>query len=489
MYRTGDLVRLLPEGDLQFLERIDLQIKVRGYRIEPGEIEAVLRQGPAVVDAAVMHRKDVTGIEYIVAYVTGTDGAVIDPERLRAICGRLLPAYMMPSQIMVLNEMPLTPHGKIDRTALPEPGRIVATMGNEFIGPRTDTERALVTIWERVLRRSPVGIRDDFFSLGGHSLLALRLLGEVEQCFGCAFPLLTFFQHPTIEVLATLIESNIPGVASSTLVELRHGEDEPPLILVHPTGGSVHWYMDLVHELHSPRSVFGLQAAGLDAEEEPDASIETMVTRYAAAVRAHHPPGPVVVAGWSLGVIVAYALAVRLLQTGYDVMMLGVLDQGPEPPVRHDPADSAELLEDIFGTPLGIDATYLRTMPEEDRYMYVLRLARKKGLVPVTVRRKQFMRYLRLNQIEGHAWRGYKPEPYPGRITLFRSEESGNENGIVNGWGLLARDGVEVVDVPGDHLSMMHPPHVRILAARLDEAMAAAYGQWKRSICQETPMS
>jgi surfactin family lipopeptide synthetase C len=489
MYRTGDLVRLLPDGDLLFLERADLQIKMRGYRIEPGEIEAVLRQDPAIADAAVMCRKDRTGNEYLAAYVTGRVGATVDSERLRATCARTLPSYMLPSHFVILDQMPLTPHGKIDRSVLPEPEREVETKNSERLIARTETERMLVTIWEKILHRSPIGIRDDFFSLGGHSLLALRLLGEVEQGFGCSFPLLTFFQHPTIEALASIIDSSAPTAAASTLVELWHGGDEPPLLLVHPTGGSVHWYVDLVHELPHPRAVYGLQAVGLDGAEDPDTSIDTMVARYAAAVKAQYPSGPVSVAGWSLGVIVAYALAVRLLQMGYEVIMLGVIDQGPEPPISRDPADSAELLADIFGAPLGIDADFLRTMPDEDRYLHVLRLARKKGLVPFTLRRKQFMRYLRLNMLEGNAWRAYKPAPYPGRITLFRSEETREDSRIIAGWEKLASEGVEVVDVPGDHLSMMHSPYVRTLAARLDEAMVAAHTLFKRTTCLGTPTS
>lgn len=487
MYRSGDRVRLLPDGNLLFLERVDFQVKIRGYRIELGEIEAVLRENPVVADAVVLCRKDGSGGEYLVAYVVRRDGAAVAPETLGAACAHRLPAYMVPSRFVVLEHFPLTANGKVDRPALPEPEGESVTSGETTIAPRTATERTLVAVWERILRRQPVGVRDDFFAIGGHSLLALRLLGEVEKECGRSFSLLTFFQHPTIEVLATLIDSTAPAEAGSPLVELRSGTDLPPLFVVHPTGGSVHWYVAMVHELPHPWPVFGLQAAGLAGEEAPDASIEEMVARYAAAIRAHCPPGPVFIAGWSLGVIVAYALAVRLQHTGYDVVMLAVMDHGPEPPVRRDPADSAELLEDIFGEPLGVDAAFLRTMAEEERYIYVLRLARRHGLVPLTVRRKQFMRYLRLNQMEGHAWRAYQPETYPGRITLFRSEEAAGDPAMGSGWERLARDGVGVVDVPGDHLSMMRLPHVRILASRLDTAMTAAYEQWKIRSCPVTP--
>lgn len=486
MYRTGDRVRLLPDGNLTFIERVDLQIKVRGYRIEPGEIEAVIRSDPAVGDVIVLCRKTGTGGEHLVAYVTRGDGAGIDPEDLRQVCARKLPSYMVPSHVVVMDAFPVTANGKVDRSALPEP-RDVAEQQHGYMGARTPTEQGLVAIWERVLQRHPVGIHDDFFTLGGHSLRALQLLGEVEKQFGHSFPLLTFFQHPTVEVLAALIDSAAPVAAGSPLVTLRHGQGAPPLFLVHPTGGSVHWYVDLVHALPRERPVYGLQAAGLEGDDEPDLTIEAMVTRYCAAIHEMHASGQVHIAGWSLGVIIGYALAVRLVQRGYDVLSLGVIDQGPEPPVRRDPADSAELLEDIFGESLGVDAGFLRTMPDEDRYLYVLRLARKKGLVPVTVRRKQFMRYLRLNQTEGHAWRAYEVEPYPGRIALFCADDDGQGAVYEEGWRALAAGGVESIRVPGDHLSMMRPPHVQVLASRLDDTMAVADEQWKRAACHVIP--
>lgn len=488
MYRTGDRVQLLADGNLLFLERVDLQIKVRGYRIEPGEIEAVIRQSPAVGEALVLSRNIGTGGAQLVAYVTRRDGLSVDPGILRQTCAQQLPTYMVPSHVVVMDAFPVTANGKIDRSALPEPGN-VAEQQQGYMGARTATEHGLVAIWERVLQRHPVGIQDDFFALGGHSLRALQLLGEVEKQFGHTFPLLTFFQHPTIEVLAALIDSAAPVTTGSSIVMLRHGEGAPPLFLVHPTGGSVHWYVDLVHALPHDRPVYGLQAAGLEGDDEPDVSMEAMVTRYCAAIHEQYPPGPVHVAGWSLGVIIGYALAVRLLQGGYDVLTLGVMDQGPEPPVRRDPADSAELLEDIFGEPLGVDAAFLRTMPDEERSLYVLRLARRKRLVPVTVRRKQFMRYLRLNQVEGHAWRAYEAEPYPGRITLFCSDEDGQGMVYEQGWRTLALGGVERVVVPGDHLSMMRPPHVQALASRLDDTMTIADEQWKRAGCHAIPMS
>jgi amino acid adenylation domain-containing protein len=486
MYRTGDRVRLLPDDNLLFIDRVDLQIKLRGYRIEPGEIEAVLCTHPAVGDAAVLCMRDNDTGEYLAAYVTARDGMLLDPGALRDVCARKLPPYMVPVRYLVLEKFPITAHGKIDRSALPEP-EVAEDHSGAYVGPRTATERELVAIWEDILQRGQVGVQDNFFMLGGHSLLALRLLGEVEKKLGYSFPLLTFFQHPTIEVLASLIDCARPAAGGSLAVELKRGGADPPLVLVHPTGGSVHWYMDLVHELRTAGPVIGIQAAGLYDEEPPDGTIDEMVTRYSAAIRGIYPPGPIHVAGWSLGVIVAYALALRLVRHGYAMLMLGIMDQGPEPPMRHDPADAAELLGDIFGGPLGVDAAFLRTMSEDEQYLYVLRLARKRGLVPLTLRRKQFMRYLRLNMVEGHAWRTYTPEPYAGKITVFCSAEDAGTNVAGSGWATLATAGVDVIRVPGDHLTMMRQPHVKVLASRVDAAMNSAYEEWRKMACLLTP--
>jgi acyl carrier protein len=220
MYRTGDRVRWLRTGALEFLGRADDQVKVRGYRVELGEIEHVLREHPAVAQGVVMLRipvetaDGVTSEPVLVAYVVArSEGYAAahaeraTPDTLREWITARLPEYMVPSVIMVLDKIPLTANGKIDRRALPDPTAVSAA--NSYVAPRTETESALVAIWTDVLKKERVGITDNFMSLGGHSLLAIRVLGKLSRQFGLRLPLRTLFDAPTIESLGAIVDQEV----------------------------------------------------------------------------------------------------------------------------------------------------------------------------------------------------------------------------------------------------------------------------------------
>jgi amino acid adenylation domain-containing protein len=213
VYRTGDRVRRLADGTLEFLGRGDDQVKVRGYRVELGEIEQVLRAHPGVEQGIVLLRAQSEAVEpVLVAYavpkqagyaVSHTDRATT--EKLSAWLAAQLPEYMVPSAVVLLEALPLTANGKVDRSKLPEPGESAAA-GDTFVAPRTETERQLATIWQEVLKREQVGVTDNFLALGGHSLLAIRVLGRISKTFGVRLPLRALFETPTIEALAGAID-------------------------------------------------------------------------------------------------------------------------------------------------------------------------------------------------------------------------------------------------------------------------------------------
>jgi len=207
LYRTGDLARYLSEGEIEFLGRIDHQVKIRGFRIEPGEIEAALRRHPTLHQAVVIAREDLPGDKDLVAYVVPNQDATTTPSvgDLRSFLREKLPAYMVPSAIVVLEALPLTPNGKIDRRALPAPDPSSFRAENAYAAPRTPLEERLVEIWEEVLGLGRVGVRDNFFELGGHSLLATRVVSRVRAVFGVELPLLSLFEAPTIAGLAERI--------------------------------------------------------------------------------------------------------------------------------------------------------------------------------------------------------------------------------------------------------------------------------------------
>ncbi len=205
MYRTGDRVRWLADGRVDFLGRADFQVKVRGFRVEPGEVAAVLREHPSVHEALVVAREDVPGDKRLVAYVTAADGPRPEAEPLRAFLQQRLPAYMVPSAFVVLEALPLTPNGKVDRKALPAPDAAAPRDG--YVAPRTPVEEQLASLWADILRMPRVGVSDNFFELGGHSLLATQLVSRIRSTFGVELPLRALFEAPTIAALATRLES------------------------------------------------------------------------------------------------------------------------------------------------------------------------------------------------------------------------------------------------------------------------------------------
>lgn len=209
LYRTGDLVRRLPDGSVEFLGRGDDQVKVRGYRVELGEIEAALLGGPRVEQVAVVALPDAGGDTRVVAYVVGSVSTAADVEELRAAVAQRLPAYMVPAAVVPLDRLPLTPNGKLDRAALPAPEQVVLAGAAATVEPRTDTERAVAAIWADVLRLESVSVLDDFFGLGGHSLLATQVIARVRSTLGVQLPLPSLFLAPTVAGLAALVDERL----------------------------------------------------------------------------------------------------------------------------------------------------------------------------------------------------------------------------------------------------------------------------------------
>ncbi|HEU4536639.1 MAG TPA: non-ribosomal peptide synthetase, partial [Polyangiaceae bacterium] len=206
LYKTGDRARFRPDGAIEFLGRLDFQVKLRGQRVELGEVEAALRQQPAVQDAVAIVRDEVPGGQRLVAYVTGRAGEPPpEPEALRAALARALPAAMLPWPIRVLDAMPLSPSGKLDRRALPAPDVPHAASARDAVPPRTELERTIAAIWQEVLPVGQVGVDDNFFDLGGHSLLLTRVHHRLREATRQAFPMLLLFQYPTVASLAAAL--------------------------------------------------------------------------------------------------------------------------------------------------------------------------------------------------------------------------------------------------------------------------------------------
>ncbi len=466
MYRTGDRARFLSDGNLEFQGRVDDQVKIRGYRIELGEIESIVRQTPGVKEALVIVRDDSVGGGRIVAYVVPDDNVALTKDQLLSRVREFLPAYMIPSAVVTLERLPHLASGKIDRKSLPPPEAMQQEETPTRVPPRDALESKLCEIWEGVLQITPIGVNDNFFELGGHSFLALRLLALIEQEFGKEIPIVSLFQNPTIGEFARLLRDSEETSGGASLIELRKRDSAKAVFFIHPTGGSVHWYTDLAKSISGDIAVYGIQAAGLDGEEELDTTVEQMGARYANMILRSGADGPYIIAGWSLGVILAYETAQQIIARGKEVSSLVVMDQGPSIPIDREPQDDAELLVDIFSSYFPLDAASLRQLEIDEQYRVVLRKAKKAGLVPHLVSLQNFKRYIRINKTQSHAWRTYTPKPYPGSLWLVRAKDSdaGEGQPADMGWGSLARGGVEIFETPGDHISMMQKPHVQVLA-------------------------
>ncbi|MCK5844603.1 MAG: amino acid adenylation domain-containing protein, partial [Victivallales bacterium] len=214
MYRTGDLARWLPDGNIEFLGRIDHQIKIRGFRVELGEIETVLEKHPSLKNTVVIAREDTPGDQRLVGYVTALGNAAPDSATLRAFLKEHVPDYMVPSAIMILDALPLTPNGKVDRKALPAPDQSAYEAMQTWVEPATEAERKLVAIWSSVLRVEKIGAGDDFFELGGHSLLATQVLSRIRDVFDVELPLRNLFEFVTVRELAAAIDQATSGVSN-----------------------------------------------------------------------------------------------------------------------------------------------------------------------------------------------------------------------------------------------------------------------------------
>jgi amino acid adenylation domain-containing protein len=322
MYRTGDLARWRPDGTLEFLGRADDQVKVRGFRIEPGEIESVLTTHPRVAQAAVVVRDG-----RLVAYVVPGD-AVPEPAVLRQYAAARMPDYLVPPAYVVVDALPRTVNGKLDRAALPAPDLAALTTGRP---PRDRRETVLCGMFAELLGVESVGIDDDFFSLGGHSLLVGRLIGRIRTEFGVKLGIRAVFEAPTVAALAPRLTTQAGESAYETLLPLRTNGSGPPLFCVAPATGLAWAYAGLLTRLPD-RPLYGLQLVGA----EQHAGVAELAADLVAHLRSVQPAGPYHLLGASFGGLVAHEVAAQLEEQGHRVAVLALLDAFPFPESMRD---------------------------------------------------------------------------------------------------------------------------------------------------------
>ncbi|MFD7567557.1 amino acid adenylation domain-containing protein [Streptomyces tendae] len=467
MYRTGDRGRLRGDGQLEFWGRVDDQVKIRGYRIEPGEVEAVLGRCPGVARAAVVVRGVGAGAR-LVGYVVPEVGGGVGVEELRGFVAGCLPVHMVPSAFVVLDEMPLTVNGKVDRRGLPEP---VVEVSVRRV-PRTPYEQVVCGLFAEVLGVGSVGPEDSFFDRGGHSLLATRLVGRVRKVLGHHVPLRVLFEAPTPAALAVRLTDGGEDDSLDVLLPLRTSGSLPPLFCVAPASGLSWGYAGLLAHLGPDQPVYGLQSPGLAAAERAAGSIEELALRCLDAMRTVQGQGPYRLLGWSAGGVLAHELALRLREEGETVTLLALLDSYLTPPAR---GDDEETLLAQFAAELGHPEQ--TGAPDRERLAAWARRADGPlaSLSEAAVGRV-IDTYLRTSRLLAT----HRPRVYPGDVHLFVAEAERDAGSPDRGAGPVrsARPYVagEIVahGIDARHTGMIAPVSLRRIAGHLAPLLASA---------------
>jgi amino acid adenylation domain-containing protein len=482
MYRTGDRARWLADGDLEYLGRIDQQVKVRGYRVELGEIEAVLSRHPSVREAVVLMREDKAGDKRIVAYAAANGDSIPSGTELRAYLQRKLPEYMVPGSFVMLEKLPLTPSGKLNRKALPAPEAIGFEQERPYIAPRDEVELRLTGIWEKLFGVQGISIRDSFFDLGGHSLLGVQLMARIHEQFGSDMPLGFLLQNPTVERLASLLRQKTTAPRRTALVPIQPGGSRLPFFSVHPVGGNVLCYSELARLLGPEQPFYGFQLPDPADDVMPD-TIQAMAAHYVECLREVQPQGPYRLGGWSMGGVVAFEMARLLLEQGHRVELLALIDSFASSDIpRPENLDHDTLLrlfvedvEGLSGKSLGHSLDRSKHMDLNDALGLLLDEMRALEIVPSELSLTDLRAFFSSYTTNLKALLTYEPQEYAGKITLIKARDSALEQSheTALGWARFAMAGVEVHEIEGDHYSIINGPPARLLAAKLEEMLNA----------------
>jgi enterobactin synthetase component F len=505
MYKTSDLARWRPDGAIEYLGRRDHQVKIRGQRIETGEVEARLLDDPAVRGAAVVARDDGPGGTRLVAYVVPADDRAdadpssadptaaaappdahahgggpavdratptIDAHALRRRLAETLSDAMVPSAFVALNALPLTPSGKLDRRALPSPdadagaGDVGRTAADADTPPATPTEELIRSLFAELLAVPRVGPDNDFFLLGGHSLLAARAVARLREALGREVSIGTLFAAPTPSALALALEDEGDAGALDVVLPLRRGGDRPPLFCLHPAGGIGWGYAGLARLLPADQPVIALQARGLAGPHPLPTTMDAMVDDYVARIREVQPSGPYRLLGWSVGGVIAQAIAAELERQGAEVDLLALLDAYPSDQWRDLAAPTeAQALTALLNI-AGRDPADLGDAPlTRERVIGVLR---QDGSALASLSEEALTAMVRIVVNNATLMRTHVHRPFGGDALFFAAGAPRPETWLdVAGWEPYVRGGLHVRTLECTHAQMLHAAPLREIAATL----------------------
>lgn len=501
MYRTGDMGKFLANGDVHYLGRIDHQVKIRGHRIELAEIEAALTALDSVKESVVVAQEDRLGHPQLVAYIVpqpfaqasgATATGSVSPSASNQLVSqgqlqiwkqqiqRQLPDYMIPAHFVVLERFPLTPNGKIDRKALPIPQPAEVAARIDSVGPRTDVELMVASIWMDCLKLDTIDVFDNFFALGGHSLIAIQVMTRLEKETGKRLPLSTLFEYPTVEKLALALQMDGTSVVWDALVPIKPQGTKMPLYIVHGAGLHVLLFNTLAMHMDPDQPVYGLQAKGINSDDTPHDSIEEMAAYYIDAIMAKNPEGPYALAGFSFGGVIAYEMNRQLIARGKTVKLLAMFDTYVYEAQQYN--SWLRQMSKSMLVSLKTRFYVLTQLKDAPQHTFLVKKESLKRKINQLYRRVKYNEdhlkvflgnYYDVYQKSQSAYNKYVLHPIPIRIDLFRAKERifYMHDFEFLGWKPFALKGVTVHEVPGNHNSLFDPPNDKEFARTLQNVL------------------
>lgn len=479
-FKTGDLVQRLPDGSMTFLGRRDDMVKIRGYRVELSEVEEAALGMPGVTEAQALSRSP---SQLALFYVPDRDTSV-DAQRLRAHLSQQLPDYMVPAFVRPVDSFPTTPTGKLDKEQLLD---LLNQPNQAQTDESTDEplESYLSDLWKRTLKLPSVAPTDDFFEIGGDSLAAAQVMAAIELDHSIRLPMALLLQGATIRQLARAIREGDTRSLWFPIVPFRKSGSRPPLYLVHGVGGNVLHLKTLAEALPEEQPVYGVQSLGLNGLDQLPDTIEAMAEQYVDLIKARQPNGPYVLGGYSFGGNVAYEMARQMVERGDQVLTVVLLDTrfntslwNQDRPLLMT-SNSWRLIREVSLGPrtlLGLAKSPRKLMLHLRRQLKIIYRVTRRVILRVA---REFKR--RPHNVVTHntrALRRYVRGRFKGNVTFVHARLKTNltprrGDKRVQAWRDLVDGAFSVIDVPGNHDTMLKHPEVDELAALLDSSLEA----------------
>jgi amino acid adenylation domain-containing protein len=496
IYFTGDLGRMSEDGCLDCLGRKDFQVKVRSMRVDPREVEAVLRDHSGVKETTVIAQEQPSGDMRLVTYFVPQTHPAPTVSELRKFLKEKISDHMIPSTFVKLDALPLTATGKVDRRALPDPGKGRPELETIYAPPQSDLEEKLAKIWGDVLSLDRVGVNDNFFDLGGNSLLAVQLITCMEEVFGKQLIPAKVFQSPTIAQLATILRQEKQPDSWSSLIPVQPSGSQPPFFWVH--GDLSNSF--LPRYLGWDQPLYGLEHQSQDGKPALYDSVESIASHYLDEIHTVQPKGPYFLGGYSFGAMVAFEMAQQLKKAGADVALLALLDPPSVTSSKSSssvvPSSSNRLTNSaaLFREEIRRHWRHLAQVGAPEKLAYVLIRVKWKVINKVQqliwpinkiLKKVVWKAYLAMSRplppslrsryildIYHHARLKYVPQRYPGRAIYIKGEMRPSAHLLA--WSRLVDQGLEVQVVPGNHADVIKEPYAHLWAEKLKTWLRAA---------------